>query len=131
MAKHYNVPTDVFYVVKKEDEVWRVVRKGPDSDPPSPGVNYLAWEFEEGVSDEVVAHFQFTEGKFVGNLDQGPDQFSKHWTATLDREHPLLRLGILPAAAKKTFHYAVMILGDGEPKWAIGKNPPPKIQVGG
>ena len=100
----------------------------------------LEWELvtPPGYRD-VKAYFQFTDrdpraGK--GPLVEG---LSKHWTAEITGSAPdnVLRSTVHAKACRRCGprHYAVMVIGKDEKggefrEWAIGKNPPPDVDVG-
>lgn len=132
MAKHDMEPKDDHYYVVREGPGWMVVRDIPGAEPPRPGHHHLVWHLTREDADRgIVAHLQFTDPDFVDNLPGGSRRLDEHWTARLDRNNPDLRLALKPGASNRIIYYAVMITGDGDPHWAIGENPPPKIDVGG
>jgi len=132
MAEHDKEPKDVQYNIFKEGTQWRVAPNDPEDKPARPGAQHLLWVMEKADADRgISAHFQFTHAELVENLPGGGRRLSEDWTAVVDREHPQLRLTLPSNVEHGTYYYAVMIIGDGEPQWAISKNPPPKIEVGG
>jgi hypothetical protein len=119
------------YEIGKEGLDWMVMRTDNSEERPIPGRHHLRWRLsDQAIEKGVVAHFQFTDPAFVMKREDD-DALTEHWTARLDAETPELTLDLHPDAKGRTFHYAVMVVADDAPHWAIGNNPPPKIEVGG
>ena len=125
------------YTIKNVGNQWRVEQVG--NRKPLPGED-LKWKFEQS-KDGREAHFQFTSPK----LRLTP---SAHWTAKITSKNPELTL-TLPKRVKRQgdtgdaglrrrgdVYYAVFVIQttkDGvvtDKQFAIGHNPPPKIDVG-
>ena len=106
----------------------------------------LEWYLKpKGKYSGLKAHFQFTDEQFM-NLAHPP--ITEDWTAVLAEVGQPLKLKVGDNAKPddsvklREYHYAVMIEGENvNPSakgtgsknlaWAIGENPPPKVDVGG
>ncbi len=112
--------------IRKVAGQWRVERDAPNSPPPEPGNDSLEWRLDQtGVQEPQKAHFQFTDPVFVEN-EPGQSPYTDHWTAVIEG-NAKLKLK-LKGKQTRTVHYAVFIVPENE--FAIGHNPPPKIDVG-
>ena len=130
------------YIIKKRDDDatrWQVI-PAPDnpSGKPVPG-SVLHWEFDKGAYyTGLEAHFQFCHSVRHGGEDVcfiASEQINKDWAASIPDYQGTtfltgtLRPGVPP---KKDLHYAVWIVDPkGINDFAIGDNPPPKVETGG
>jgi hypothetical protein len=106
----------------------------------------LVWYLKpDGSYAGLKAHFQFTDEQFI-NLAHPP--ITNDWTAVLEEVGKPLKLKVGDNAKPdksvklREYYYAVMIEGENvnptaegtgskNLAWAIGENPPPKVDVGG
>jgi hypothetical protein len=117
---------------------WKVVPKG-GARKVAPGED-LEWKLvtPRGYSD-VKAYFQFTDEDPRHGTRSCVTGLTKHWTAKITRPAPnnVFRSAIRNNACRRCGprHYAVMVIGKDATgrefrEWAIGKNPPPDVDVG-
>ena len=103
---------------------WKVIRDDPSAPDPRPG-DHVEWKL--GTDGPFSVRFQFTDPEFVRNIpSENNSTMTNHWTAALEG-NGVLKLALKPQASRSVY-YAVFIVPDNE--YAIGMNPPPKIDVG-
>ena len=147
MAQHDMVPPETHTLMIKMDGAgkWRV-------DVPSKTVlpgDTVEWRFADrpmqSPPPDLRASFQFTDEQFVDDVAHA--KISDDWTCKRPlREDAVFALKIRdtadPLTLVRRFHYAVIITGSNvnpseaytgskDVAWAIGKNPPPEIDIGG
>jgi hypothetical protein len=125
------------YTITKIDGKWKVVPESTEPQgQPKPGWELL-WRFDPKLQTEgLEAHFQFCH-----SIPSDRDvciiqsiQLNKDWAGSIpDHVNPEMLRGTLQEGVPR-FHYAVWIV-DPDPNvpndFAIGTNPPPKIETGG
>ncbi len=135
----------------KKPDRWKVVPADDNpKDKPLPG-SVVSWEFGQGEQyPGLEAHFQFCHFVLERALDHGKprevcfvesQQINDDWAASIPNSQSTealtgtLRPGVPQA---KAMHYAVWIVDPDGPKgdkkgindFAIGENPPPKLDTG-
>ena len=126
------------YTITKQKDKWVVVPESTDkADLPRPGCE-LVWMFGKGLQYEgLEAHFQFCD--HVPNNDKicilDSQQLNADWAGSIPDHvsgevfRATLREGVPPG----DYHYALWMVDPqaGKNDFAIGDNPPPKMQTGG
>lgn len=113
-------------ISKNAEGNWVVEPEGAASTV-EPG-EQVAWVLKGNPG--TMAYLQFCDDIFENSAE-----LDEHWVSVLENGQSL-ELTVAPRALpdprirRRTYSYAVMVVEDGNPRYAFGNNPPPDLDVG-